>query len=81
MEKIGIKDTLVCCDGNIFALGIPNMERLPIYPSVLKKLNLDKKYEGLMYSLPNGKKVNFREYMTVYIKTVFPSVLQEGPDE
>ena len=75
LQELDNKDVSVYCDGNMFALGIPSLERFPIYPAIFKCLNLDKSYNELMYKLPNGKKVNFREYMTVYIKTVFPSVV------
>lgn len=73
LGRLGIQENLVCLDGNMFAIGIPSTERFPIYPAIYKSLNLNDILNGLLYKLPNGKKANFREYMTVYIKTVFPS--------
>lgn len=49
---------------------------LIMYPSVLKCLGLEK-YYNLFYKLPSGEKVPFEEYMSTYIRTVFPCTLME----
>ncbi|MGN0432259.1 MAG: WcbI family polysaccharide biosynthesis putative acetyltransferase [Lachnospiraceae bacterium] len=72
--QLGIKCENIYTDGGVHAVGLPGDERIPIYPAVIKQLGLNRKYNCLLYKLPTGKKVTFREYMVAYIQAVFPSV-------
>lgn len=70
-------DECIPCDLSVHAYGLPEDERTPIYPSILKCLGLYDMCNGIVYKLPTGKKVMFNEYMRSYIRTVFPLVKDE----
>lgn len=71
LEILSIRNCSIGIDGGICALGIPGGERVPIYPSVVKALGISQECMNLLYKLPNGKKVSFKEYMRAYIRSVF----------
>lgn len=67
---LGIDDVDVPRKFMTHAYGVPDDERIPVYPSVLKILGLEK-YNDYFYKLPTGKKVKFQEYMRAYIQNVY----------
>lgn len=70
LKVLEIDNIEIYAEGGIHAWGIPGEDRTPIYPSVINQLGIQDDF-NLLYRLPTGKKVSFREYMKSYISTIF----------